>query len=122
MKNDSFETIKAELYKRPKKITFLDNWLFITINTAKSIIDNTAKSKFNYLNEFTKCNTTKDVQQVFDTIQGKFGSKNFSQRHSYNYRYLCSLVAEFSKMDISEKSKKLIDHFIAYDKYLLYEL
>lgn len=100
----------------------MNQWLLVTINTAKSIIDNTDKYCFAYLKIFGTCNTTRDIQQLFDKIQGKFGNKDFSQRHNPKYRYLCSLVANFPQTDLSGKSKQLIKYFIVTDKYLLYEI
>lgn len=52
------------------------------------MIDNTDKSQLIYLNHFVKCGTTRDVQQMFDEIQGKFGNINFSQRHNESVKYL----------------------------------
>ncbi|GEB07145.1 hypothetical protein LBR03_20320 [Levilactobacillus brevis] len=100
----------------------MNQWLFVTINTAKSMIDNTDKSKSSYLKKFVSCNTTDDIQQLFDKVQGKFGQTNFSQRHSLRYLYLCSLVADFPQTNLSSEDKQLISCFITNDQYLLYEI
>lgn len=86
------------------------------------MIDNTDKSQFIYLNNFVKCDTTRNVQQMFDEIQGKFGNINFSQRHNPRYLYLCSLVANFPLMQLSVKNWRLIKNFIYVDDYFLYEI
>lgn len=48
MKNALFKAIKEKLCHRPKCLIDLNQWLFVTINTAKSMIDNTDKSQFGY--------------------------------------------------------------------------
>lgn len=49
MKNALFESTKKELSRQPKQLIDLNQWLFLTINTAKSMIDNADKSQFFYL-------------------------------------------------------------------------
>jgi len=44
MENEIYVNIKAELKAKPQKLTNLHQWLFVAVNTAKSIIDNTSKS------------------------------------------------------------------------------
>lgn len=117
-----FEQVEIKLHQRPKQLINLEQWLFVTINTAKSMIDNTDKTQFAYLTNFMKCDTTRDIQQLFDKIQGKFGTKNFSQRHNPKYLYLCSLVANFPKIKLSSADKRLISVFTADDNYLLYKI
>ncbi|MBU5274595.1 hypothetical protein KQI03_07945 [Levilactobacillus brevis] len=120
MRRELFELTKTKLANRPKQIIDLNQWLFVTINTAKAMIDNTAKSQFAYLNHFIKCDTTREIQYLFDKIQGKFGSLNFSKRYSPKYLYLCSLVANFPPMNLSAENQKLISAFIGFNDYLLY--
>lgn len=122
MKKAFFESTKEKLSYRPTKLTNLYQWLFVTINTAKTMIDNTDKSKFSYLKMFVNCDTTGDIQQLFDETQGKFGQNSFSQRHNSRYLYLCSLVANFPQIKLSSEDKRLINYFITCDKYLLYEI
>lgn len=122
MKNKYFENIKIELMEHPSKIFILNQWLFITVNTAKSIIDNSDKTQFEYLKKFVLCTTTNEMQQLFDTIQGKFGDLRFSQRNNPNYLYLCSLVANFPETKLMGEKQKLINAFISINQYLLYEL
>ncbi|MDE7512265.1 hypothetical protein [Pediococcus pentosaceus] len=120
MRRELFELTKTKLANRPKQIIDLNQWLFVTINTAKAMIDNTAKSQFAYLNHFIKCDTTREIQYLFDKIQGKFGNLNFSKRYSPKYLYLCSLVANFPPMNLSAENQKLISAFIGFNDYLLY--
>lgn len=122
MRRKIFELTKTELANRPKQIIDLNQWLFVTINTAKAMIDNTDKSQFVYLNHFIKCDTTNEVQYLFDKAQGKFGNLNFSQRYNPKYLYLCSLVANFPPMKFSAETQKLISDFIGSNDYLLYDI
>ena len=43
MEDTIYIDIKTILEMRPKELTNLDQWLFVVVNTAKSIIDNTSK-------------------------------------------------------------------------------
>lgn len=122
MKNKYFENVKIKLKERPYKILILKQWLFITVNTAKSIIDNSDKTQFEYLKKFVLCTTTNEMQQLFDTIQGKFGNLHFSQRNNPNYLYLCSLVANFPETILTDEEQKSINAFISINQYLIYEL
>ncbi|MBK0041440.1 MULTISPECIES: hypothetical protein [Leuconostoc] len=121
MEPDYFEKLTIELNRHPHHIIDLNQWLFVTINTAKSIIDNSDKSQLIYLKNFFSCTQTSEVQQVFDTIQGKFGDKYFSEKNSSNYQYLCSLVANFPTTSLTDVEHELISSFVKIDKYLLYE-
>lgn len=122
MENNYFKKVKIELEDRPHKIRILSQWLFITLNTAKSIIDNSNKEQLNYLKKFVNCTTTSEFQQLFDTIQGQFGNHHFSQKHGSNYKYLCSLVADFPVTTLTSADHESINAFLNVNQYLLYEL
>ncbi|MDE7398786.1 MAG: hypothetical protein K2N06_04570 [Oscillospiraceae bacterium] len=117
-----YAKIKTELKSRPKELTSLDRWLFVVINTAKSIIDNTHKDCLDMADKLADCDSTGQIQYEFDQIQGKFGREGFSQRYSPNYLYLCSLVANFPNQTLSSKEQELIIQYCAVKTYLLYEL
>ena len=122
MDNNIFMKTKVELGAKPKQITNLTQWLFIVINTAKSIIDNTSKSNLDIVIKFADCDSTSQIQQEFDIIQGKFGRENFSQRYSPNYLYLCSLVANYPDQILSNRDRELIKQYSTNESYLLYEI
>ena len=114
--------MKTELKTRPMELTSLDQWLFVVVNTAKSIIDNTDKDGLNMVEKLSDCDSTSQIQYEFDKIQGKFGREGFSQRYSPNYIYLCSLVANFPDKTLSSKEQELIIQYGMFKNYLLYEL
>lgn len=118
----TYAEIKAELASKPKELKNLDQWLFVAVNLAKSIIDNTSKKNLDYVMKLADCNSTSQIQYEFDILQGKFGREGFSQRYSPNYLYLCSLVANFSNQKLSNDSKELIMRYNAVEIYLLYEI
>ena len=122
MENEIYVNIKAELKAKPQKLTNLHQWLFVAVNTAKSIIDNTSKSNLDNVMKLSECNSTSQIQQEFDIIQGKFGRDGFSQRYSPAYLYLCSLVANFPNQELSDKDKALIMQYSTVETYLLYEI
>ena len=122
MQNEIYDNIKAQLKAKPKKLTNLDQWLFVVVNTAKSIIDNTSKNNLNNVVRLSDCNSTSQIQHEFDIIQGKFGREGFSQRYSPVYFYLCSLVANFPNQELSNKDKELIRQYCTVETYLLYEI
>lgn len=66
---NTLKNIKIELMEHPYKIRILNQWLFITVNTAKSLIDNSDKTQSEYLKKFVLCTTTNEMQQLFNTIQ-----------------------------------------------------
>ena len=117
-----YAKIKSELKSRPQKLTSLDRWLFVAVNTAKSIIDNACKDRLDMVERLANCDSISQVQYEFDRIQGKFGREGFSQRYSPNYLYLCSLVADFSDRALSGKDKELMKQYGTFEIYLLYEL
>ena len=122
MQNEIYDNIKAQLKARPKKLTSLEQWLFVTVNVAKSIIDNTSKKNLNDVMRLSDCSSTGQIQREFDMIQGKFGREGFSQRYSPIYLYLCSLVANFPDKELSNKDKELIRQYSTVETYLLYEI
>lgn len=122
MEDNIYVKIKTVLETKPKELTNLDQWLFVVVNTAKSIIDNTSKNNLDILIKLADCNNTSQIQQEFDIIQGKFGRENFSQRYSPNYLYLCSLVANYPNQVLSDTDKELIKQYNAVKTYLLYEI
>ena len=122
MGNEIYTSIKEKLKAKPKKLTDLDQWLFVAVNTAKSIIDNTSKNNLDNVVKLYDCNSTSQIQHEFDIIQGKFGREGFSQRYSPVYIYLCSLVANFPNQELSNKDKELIMQYSTVETYLLYEI
>lgn len=122
MGNEIYTSIKEKLKAKPKKLTDLDQWLFVVVNTAKSIIDNTSKNNLDNVVKLYDCNSTSQIQHEFDIIQGKFGREGFSQRYSPAYLYLCSLVANYSNEELSNEDRKLIKQYNAVETYLLYEI
>ena len=122
MENEIYANIKSELKGKPKKLTNLNQWLFVAVNTAKSIIDNTSKNNLDNVMKLSDCNSTSQIQHEFDIIQGKFGREDFSQRYSPAYLYLCSLVADFPNQELSNQDKELIRQYSTVKTYLLYEI
>ena len=122
MGNEIYTSIKGKLKAKPKKLTDLDQWLFVVVNTAKSIIDNTSKNNLDNVVKLYDCNSTSQIQHEFDIIQGKFGREGFSQRYSPVYIYLCSLMANFPNQELSNKDKELIMQYSTVETYLLYEI
>ena len=122
MEDNIYIKIKAVLKHKQKELSNLDQWLFVAVNTAKSIIDNTSKNNSGDVMKLSECNSTSQIQHEFDIIQGKFGREGFSQRYSPVYLYLCSLVANFPDKELSDKDKELIRQYSIVKTYLLYEI
>lgn len=122
MEDNIYIKIKAVLKHKPKELSNLDQWLFVAVNTAKSIIDNTSKNNSGDVMKLSECNSTSQIQHEFDIIQGKFGREGFSQRYNPVYLYLCSLVANFPDQELSDKDKELIRQYSIVKTYLLYEI
>lgn len=122
MKNKIYDEIKSELASKPKELKNTEQWLFVIVNLAKSIIDNSSRNDLDQVLKLADCDSTRQIQYEFDIIQGKFGREGFSQRYSPNYLYLCSLAANFSDQKLSIGSKELIRQYCAAERYLLYEI
>ena len=122
MEDNIYIKIKTVLKHKPKELSNLDQWLFVAVNTAKSIIDNTSKNNLGDVMKLSECKSTSQIQHEFDIIQGKFGREGFSQRYSPVYIYLCSLVANFPNQELSNKDKELIMQYSTVETYLLYEI
>ena len=122
MEDKIYTDTKTILEMRPKELTNLDQWLFVVVNTAKSIIDNTSKDGISIVMKLADCISSSQIQQEFDVIQGKFGRENFSQRYSPNYLYLCSLVANYPDQELSNNDRELIRQYNTVETYLLYEI
>ena len=122
MEDNIYIKIKTVLKHKPKELSNLDQWLFVAVNTAKSIIDNTSKNNLGDVMKLSECSSTSEIQNEFDIIQGKFGREGFSQRYSPVYLYLCSLVANFPDKELSDKDKELIRQYSIVKTYLLYEI
>lgn len=122
MEDNIYIKIKTVLKHKPKELSNLDQWLFVAVNTAKSIIDNTSKNNSGDVMKLSECNSTSQIQHEFDIIQGKFGREGFSQRYSPVYLYLCYLVANFPNQELSDKDKELIRQYSIVKTYLLYEI
>ena len=122
MEDNIYIKIKAVLKHKQKELSNLDQWLFVAVNTAKSIIDNTSKNNLGDVMKLSECNSTSQIQHEFDIIQGKFGREGFSKRYSPVYLYLCSLVANFPDKELSDKDKELIRQYSIVKTYLLYEI
>ncbi len=120
--DDIFEELKTVLKERPKRLEEIEAWLFVTINTACAMVDNTNKKDMQVIAEAEKCYTSAELQRWFDSIQGRYGREGFSYRSSPTYYYLCSLTAFFEDMPLDDADKAFIKQIGRYDRYLLYEI
>ena len=69
MGNEIYTSIKEKLKAKPKKLTDLDQWLFVVVNTAKSIIDNTSKNNLDNVVKLYDCNSTSISFPICRTIE-----------------------------------------------------
>ncbi len=100
----------------------LDEWLFIAVNTMKAIIDNSCKEDISVVLKAAELNSTDQIQQFYDTIQGRYGREGFSYRNAPSYHYLSSLIARFPKTQLSESDQEKIREYYECDIFLLYEV
>ena len=69
----------------------------------------------------TELDSTDQIQQLYDTIQGRYGRDGFSYRNAPSYYYRSSLVARFPKTQLSGADYDKIREYYEHDIYLLYE-
>lgn len=79
MEDNIYIKIKAVLKHKPKELSNLDQWLFVAVNTAKSIIDNTSKNNLGDVMKLSECNSTSQIQHEFDIIQAQIWARGFFQ-------------------------------------------
>lgn len=120
--DEIYEKIKTSLKDRPNQLAELNAWLFVTINTARAMVDNTNKEDIQVIGEAELCRTSAELQRWFDSIQGRYGREGFSYRHSPIYFYLCSLTAFFEDMPLCDENREFIKRAGGYDRYFLYEI
>lgn len=55
MNDDIHAKLITVLKAKPKRLTDLEQWLYVTVNTAKAIIDNSDKNTLNAVSVFAEC-------------------------------------------------------------------
>ncbi len=120
--NSIFEELKTALKGRPKRLNDLNAWMFVTVNTARAMVDNTNKEDMQVIAEAEQCHTSAELQRWFDSIQGRYGREGFSYRSRPVYYYLCSLTAFFGDIPLGDEDRAFIKQAGGYDRYLLYEI
>ncbi len=117
-----YEDILNKLNEKSYEIFDAEQWLFVTINTAAAIIYSTQKNQISYLEHFKECKTVSEVQRVYDTIQGRFGSDGFKMRKHPVYNYLSSIVAFYPECEISEDVFYEISEYVNDNRFFLYDM
>ena len=120
--NEKYIDILLKLQRHVLQFDYLEDWLFLTINTMKAIVDNSGKNEMNVVLKAVELSGTAQIQQLYDTIQGMYGREGFSLRNDPRYYYLSSLVARFPDMELSEADREKIRFFYECDKFFIYEL
>lgn len=117
-----FEDVLQALRSNLKQIEDLNEWLFVTINTMKAIIDNSNREDVQKVKKAAECSTTAELQRMYDMIQGKYGREGFSYRNNPSYYYLSSLVARYPNVKLTEEDKQSILNFFEISEYFLYKI
>ena len=117
-----FDSILIKLNAHIIQLDSLDDWIFVAVNTMKSIVDNSCKEDVDVVLKASELTDTAQIQQLYDTIQGKYGREGFSYRNAPAYYYLSSLVARFPLTILSDSDRSKIKEYFDYDKFFLYEL
>lgn len=120
MDGDKLSQVLQVLESRPKRLTDTEMWLFVTVNTARALIDSTDKKALENA-VFSGCRTVAEIQYGFDTIQGRYAGRFRSTKNEV-YNYLCSLIAFFPDRELTQGELALIDEYSSIDRYIIYEL
>ena len=88
----------------------------------RAIIDNSCKEDVSVVLKATELDSTDQIQQLYDTIQGRYGRDGFSYRNAPSYYYLSSLVARFPKTQLSGADHDKIREYYEHDIFLLYDV
>ncbi len=116
-----YERMLEKIREHVAALDSLEEWLFVAVNTMKAIVTNSAKGQEQVVLKALECETTQEMQQLYDRIQGMYGREGFSYRNHPQYYYLSSLVARFPERKLTAKDKERIREFYATKDYLLYE-
>ena len=117
-----FEDVLRKINTKPKQLDNIDEWLFVTVNTMKAIIDNSCKEDVSLVLKARDCHTTSELQKMYDSIQGRYGRDGFSYRNSPEYYYLSSLVARCPETELTDKNREKIAVYYDTTEYLLYRI
>ena len=120
--DETYDSILMKLRTHVAQIDSLDDWIFVAINTMKAIVDNSCKKDTGFVLRAAEFSDTVQIQQLYDTVQGKYGREGFSYRNNPSYYYLSSLVARFPQTELSDADRDKIKECFEYDKFFLYEL
>ena len=115
-----YERMLEKIREHVLTLDSLEEWLFVAVNTMKAIVTNSAKGQEQVVLKALECETTQEMQQLYDKVQGLYGREGFSYRNHPNYYYLSSLVARFPERKLTAKDKERIREFYATKDYLLY--
>lgn len=115
-----YERMLEKIREHVAALDSLEEWLFVAVNTMKAIVTNSAKGQEQVVLKALECETTQEMQQLYDRIQGMYGREGFSYRNHPNYYYLSSLVARFPERKLTDEDKVRIREFYATEDYLLY--
>ena len=120
--NELFDDILAALADRPKKLTDVKSWLFVTVNTCRALVDNTKKEDLHVIAELAEVKTAAELQSRFDMIQGLYGREGFTLRRDPRYFYLSSLAAYFEDRELTDEDRAFISEAGSFGRYLIYEI
>ena len=121
-KDNMFDRVLHKLQTKPVQLEDMEEWLFVTVNTMKAVIDNSKREDIGIVKKAAECGNVSELQRMYDMIQGKYGRDGFSYRNSGAYHYLSSLVARFSDAVLTEKDREDIRCFCETEEYLLYRI
>ena len=119
---DIYNSTLAKIKSHIIQLDSLDEWLFVAVNAMKAIIDNSCKEDVSVVLKTAEFDSTDQIQQLYDTIQGRYGREGFSYRNAPSYYYLSSLVARFPKTQLTESDHDKIREYYECDTFLLYEV
>ena len=120
--NILIDRVLERIEKTTERLDNKDEWLFVVINTMKAIIDNSCKEEIHLVRNAAYCQTTSELQAMYDAIQGKYGRDGFSYRNNPKYYYLSSLVARYPQEELTDEDRENISRYCEAEEYLLYRI
>lgn len=88
-----YERMLEKIREHMAALDSLEEWLFVAVNTMKAIVTNSAKGQEQVVLKALERETTQEMQQLYDKVQGLYGREGFSYRNHPNYYYLSSPMA-----------------------------
>lgn len=122
MTNDALYHRLTQQLGQGASSTSLDQeaWVFVVVNLAHALVASQHGDWQRITAAMVQTDTPARLQQIFDTVQGRYGGADFHLRRAPRYRTLCRWVAQRHNQPLLPAVAKEIADFARVGSFLLY--